>query len=433
MAAPAGAVRRWLARLICAAAALCCALSLLIVVGDLLDGRHVDSWDLTVFVVLAAAIGVATALPLQIGEFDAMSPLATAYSVAVALVPARALSGGTPSQASLAIFAACTGYAIGVGVRRATHRGSVSVVTLAISILTVSAISLTYRWLPVWNGTSGLAMDRSWASQRGTAVGVMAASVVLPLLIEVLLLGYFAAHGPTLLTFGRSSVRVLGPIYGASASTGVAIAIALPTLSLWAIPLVALPLGLARSGLDRAYAMRAERRATIAALATMTDVAGFTRIGHSTRVAALARVVGQSLGMSDDDLTMLEDAALLHDIGQVTLSTPIPGGATVEAAPRDQEGLAREGGAIVRRSGVLEDVAVLIEAQAVPYRRVRELGELVPLGARIIKVCNAFDDLTSAAGQPTDLALERLSLGLGYEYDPAVVTALRQCQERLKP
>lgn len=426
MTTPDDVLRRWLARLVVASSVVFFVLSLLIVVHDLLDGRRNDSWDTTVLVILSVAIGAASAFPVRIGEFAAMTPLATAFSVVVALTPARDTTNGLPSQTALSILAAGAGYALGAGLRRVAKQPAARPLELALPVLTVAAMSLAYRWLPIWNGSSSLAMDRSWASQRGTAVAVMTACVLIPLFVKVLLLGFFTAPVVARRTFIRSAMRVLGPIYGAAASTGLAIAIALPILSLWAIPLIALPLVLARSGLRRGYAMRAERRETIAALATMTDIAGFTCVGHSTRVAALARGVGELLGMSDNDLAMLEDAALLHDIGQVSLSTPIPGGATMEAAPRDQEDLAREGGSIVRRSGVLDDVASIIESQAVPYRQVRELGENVPLAARIIKVCNAFDDLTGAGAQPTDLALERLSLGLGYEYDPAVVAALTQ-------
>ncbi len=49
-----------------------------------------------------------------------------------------------------------------------------------------------------------------------------------------------------------------------------------------------------------------------------------------------------------------------------------------------------------------------------------------PLPSRIIKVANAFDDLTGGRSHPrTSLAaMERIHLGLGYEYDPQVVEAL---------
>jgi HD-GYP domain-containing protein (c-di-GMP phosphodiesterase class II) len=57
---------------------------------------------------------------------------------------------------------------------------------------------------------------------------------------------------------------------------------------------------------------------------------------------------------------------------------------------------------------------------------VREFGEILPLSSRIIKVCNAYDDLTgnSSGRGGRDAAIERIHLGLGYEYDPRVVDAL---------
>jgi HD-GYP domain len=98
----------------------------------------------------------------------------------------------------------------------------------------------------------------------------------------------------------------------------------------------------------------------------------------------------------------------------------------VLAAPADQRRIAHDGAEIVRQTGVLDNVAVILEAQITPYRQMRELGEDLPLSSRIIKVCNAYDDLT---GEGADLArrhaaIERIHLGLGYEYDPRVVDAL---------
>ena len=76
--------------------------------------------------------------------------------------------------------------------------------------------------------------------------------------------------------------------------------------------------------------------------------------------------------------------------------------------------------------GFRQDVADYVQAQSTPYRQVRELGEEVPVASRIIKVANAFDDLTGGRDDLADMlaANERIHLGLGYEYDPEVVEAL---------
>jgi hypothetical protein len=66
--------------------------------------------------------------------------------------------------------------------------------------------------------------------------------------------------------------------------------------------------------------------------------------------------------MSERDALDLKYAALLHDIGQVALREPIPERATVMAAPADQQRIALGGSQIVRQTGVLDRVAVILEA-----------------------------------------------------------------------
>lgn len=125
----------------------------------------------------------------------------------------------------------------------------------------------------------------------------------------------------------------------------------------------------------------------------------------------------------------------------MALVEPIPGGATVLAAPADQRRIGADTLAIVRETGVLDSVALILEHQTTPYRQVRELGEEIPLTSRIIKVVNAYEDLTAGArsSRARDAAVERIYLGLGYEYDPRVVDALlrvlgaRTVSQHLRP
>ena len=59
----------------------------------------------------------------------------------------------------------------------------------------------------------------------------------------------------------------------------------------------------------------------------------------------------------------------------------------------------------------------------------------MPLASRIIKVANAYDDLVGEArsrrARKETSAIERIHLGLGYEYDPQVVDSLSRVLERL--
>ncbi|WP_427384983.1 HD-GYP domain-containing protein [Janibacter sp. G56] len=218
-------------------------------------------------------------------------------------------------------------------------------------------------------------------------------------------------------------------------TTGALIALAAPVLGLAALPFFIVPALLTLLATRRHDAIRRTYRETIEALAGLTDIAGFTRPGHAVRVAELTRGIGRELGRPPQEIVRYEYAALLHDLGQVALVEPIPGGATLLAAPFDQREIADDGARIVRDTGVLSDVADAIARQNVPYRQSREHGEALPLSARILKVANAFDDITEGAGSlpAQDRAMERIHLGLGYEYDPEVVEALGAVLQRRRP
>jgi response regulator RpfG family c-di-GMP phosphodiesterase len=115
---------------------------------------------------------------------------------------------------------------------------------------------------------------------------------------------------------------------------------------------------------------------------------------------------------------VLEYAALMHDIGQLSLVDPVPEGATASLAPAEQHRIAMLGAAVVRQTGVPPEVAVVVERQAAPYRE-------QPLPARIVRAVNAYDDLAAAdpPGGPLG-ALEQLRLGTGHDYQPEVVESL---------
>ena len=224
----------------------------------------------------------------------------------------------------------------------------------------------------------------------------------------------------------KDEIRSTFPLSTALAVTGVLIALAVPPLGAAAVPLFLSPLVLTLFAFRRYVSIRATYLQSIRTLSRLTDAAGYTPAGHSERVAATALAVGRGLGLPDRELANLEYAALLHDIGQVALVEPIPGGATVLAAPADQRRIGADTLAIVRETGVLDDAATILEHQATPFRQAREFGEEIPLTSRILKVVNAYEDLTGGSRSPRarETAVERIYLGLGYEYDPHVVDAL---------
>ncbi|MFC8173685.1 HD-GYP domain-containing protein [Streptomyces sp. NPDC057325] len=234
-------------------------------------------------------------------------------------------------------------------------------------------------------------------------------------------------YGPLL----RDELRALLGIGSAVCATGAVMALGVAAAGPWALPVLAVPLLLTQVSHRRYEAVRTVNRQTIASLARATEVAGCTPPGHARRVAALSTAVGRELGLSGTELTVLEHAALMHDIGQLSLVDPVEGGATALLPAEDQRRIALLGGAVVRRTGVPPAVAVIVERQAEPYRE-------QPLPARIVRTVNAYDDLTSTgpgtgagggAGAALD-ALERLRLGTARDHHPDVVECLARVLAR---
>lgn len=216
---------------------------------------------------------------------------------------------------------------------------------------------------------------------------------------------------------------LLGMAVVASAAS---IALAVPVIGplvafLFVWPLIQALVGLARQG-----TVRATFRESVQALSNLTEVSGLTRRGHAAEVAALSADLARRLRMPAEDVEAVTFAGLLHDLGQTALGSPIPEGATVFAAPADQLAIADHSTEIARRAGVSDRVLAILHHQAAPYREVREFGEAIPLGARILKVANAYLDYDAVAQGRPGAALERIHLGLGYEYDPEVVDALER-------
>jgi HD domain-containing protein len=227
-------------------------------------------------------------------------------------------------------------------------------------------------------------------------------------------------------------MRVQLPLGVAIAATSILIAFAAYTMGLAAAGVFIAPLLVTQVAFRRYAGIRATYLQTVRALARVTEVGGYVEDGHAHRVGQLAVAVGRELGMREPELLELEYAALMHDIGQLSLRDPIPGGATVLASPAQQRRIAELGAGVIEQAGVLDRVADIVRCQCRPWRGPE--GE-PPVGSRIIRAANAFDDLvgTSLDSSRASAALERLRLDTASEYDPQVVEALAKVAGRRRP
>jgi diguanylate cyclase (GGDEF)-like protein len=154
---------------------------------------------------------------------------------------------------------------------------------------------------------------------------------------------------------------------------------------------------------------------------------------HTDGVASLARQVARLLGLPAEQLEQICHAAELHDIGKVA----IPDAILAKPGPlNDAEW------AFMRRHTLIgERIVTAAPALAPVARLVRAsherwdgggypdalAGEDIPLGARIVAVCDAFDAIVSdRAYRPrrtTAEALAELERCAGTQFDPAIVAA----------
>src|SRR6202035_5704632 len=121
-----------------------------------------------------------------------------------------------------------------------------------------------------------------------------------------------------------------------------------------ALALLIAPLLVTQVAFRRYAGIRSTYLQTVRALARVTEVGGYVEDGHAHRVGRLAVAVGRELGLGEKDLLDLEYAALMHDIGQLSLRDPIPGGATVLASAADQRRIAELGAGVIAQAGVLD-------------------------------------------------------------------------------
>jgi diguanylate cyclase (GGDEF)-like protein len=154
---------------------------------------------------------------------------------------------------------------------------------------------------------------------------------------------------------------------------------------------------------------------------------------HLMGVAKLALGVGTRLELGAEQLDEVVRAAELHDVGKMA----IPDEILHKRGPLSDEEWAfvRQhtiiGERILSAAPALFPVAKIVRATHEHYDGSGYPdgleGEAIPLGARIVAVCDAFDAMTSSrpyrAAIEVDEALEELRVCAGSQFDPRVVEA----------
>jgi two-component system, cell cycle response regulator len=152
---------------------------------------------------------------------------------------------------------------------------------------------------------------------------------------------------------------------------------------------------------------------------------------HHRAVADMAGTVARHIGLSGERLHAVVRAAELHDVGKVLVPDAIlnkPGALD----PHELELMRRHaiaGYLILTESGEPAPIPALVRSSHERWDGSGYpdglSGEDIPLGSRIITICDAYDAMTHPrpyrSARPVADALAELRAGAGVRYDPCLV------------
>jgi two-component system, cell cycle response regulator len=154
---------------------------------------------------------------------------------------------------------------------------------------------------------------------------------------------------------------------------------------------------------------------------------------HASDVAALAGPVARRLGLEGDDLQNVRQVAELHDVGKLAIPDAIldkPGALTddewelVRRHPVVGQRILAAAPALVSVADIVRSTHERFDGDGYPDGLV---GADIPLVARIVAVCDAFDAMTSRRPYRPPLSVEEALVELrrcaGTQFDPTVVAA----------
>ncbi len=259
----------------------------------------------------------------------------------------------------------------------------------------------------------------------------------------------FAAAAVRDRLFGDLSLADLlhevGPIYAidaALAALGLVVAFAVPHHAEWPVVLIA-PMFLvlrvfSKERRDRLHQMAELNDAYQGTALLLGDVveADDTYTGeHSKSVVRLALDVADAMGLDDDHKRGIEFGALLHDVGKIAVPKEIINkpGKLNEREWKTIKTHTIEGQKMLEKiGGFMVDIGRIVRASHESWDGSGYpdglKGEAIPLEARVVSACDAFNAMTTTRSyrraMPLEHAIGEMHKCSGSQFDPSVVDAL---------
>ena len=173
-------------------------------------------------------------------------------------------------------------------------------------------------------------------------------------------------------------------------------------------------------------------QSTLESLVEALDLRDAETQGHSLRVVHFTSELAAVLGIGGPEMTEIRRGALLHDVGKIgvldsILSKPGPLDAQELIKVREHPQIGVD---IVRPLRSTVDIVPTIrhhhewfDGRGYPGGLI---GQEIPVHARIVAVCDAYDSMVSdrpyRAGRSVEETVRILQAGAGKQWDPELVT-----------
>ena len=155
----------------------------------------------------------------------------------------------------------------------------------------------------------------------------------------------------------------------------------------------------------------------------------YTR-GHSNRVSEYSVLIGEKLGLSEDDISRLRIGGLFHDVGKIGIPDSIlqKDGKLTDEEYFEIKKHPTIGAQILSNSSIFEEIIPIVKYHHERYdgKGYPEglKGEDIPYLARITAVADAFDAMTSRRvyrnSLPINTVIEEIEKNKGTQFDPEI-------------
>jgi putative nucleotidyltransferase with HDIG domain len=244
----------------------------------------------------------------------------------------------------------------------------------------------------------------------------------------------------------RAHLRFMGWVWAVDCALApIGLAIAFAAVDERAAVLLVLPLlGLLalfaqqrKIGIDRALELGHAYRGTAFLLGDVVEADDTYTGSHCKDVVELVIAVAERLGVDARGRRDAEFAALLHDVGKIRIPKELinkPGALTPEERALVETHTVEGERMLAQVGGLLAEVGQIVRAHHERYDGAGYpdglYGEQIPLIARIVCCCDAFNAMTTdrpyRKALPLEQALSELRAKSGTQFDPVVVEALME-------